>query len=616
MNEISNKGLIFTKSHLPVVFFVATLLFFSFDYTFSFDYDIFTNAYFLFIPYLLITLAVVANSIKKEVLPIGEVLRLLIVIIFYFLLSFSKIFSFVNEHFFILVFSFTFYCLLRSTSNEIKTTPFPLILTAIFLAQLIVSTIQYWNNLDNPEKSLSIKGTFQNSGILACFMVVSFPTLLFVLHTYFKKAVLKIILGVFFCVAVIIILIVTKSRTGILAFLILIPILSYNYRYISFQALRKMSKFKKAILCGILIVCILFLLVGLIDIKKLSAFGRLLTLKIGVSHLDDNLLFGTGPGRFTWYYPQWQIEYFASTPAPPLEFYLSAGETSLLFNEFFQLVLEVGLIGAGIIIFIFYDFFKLKNTTNDNFVKTLRVTVLGILLCGFTSYPLHVNLFIFIIFYSLATIHKQFKAPKFFIPASRLKIPLYLLFILVIGFSYKIFTGAYAMYKWNVIKNNYSMSWENKIDKYEEIHRSLHNENGKFLLNYAETLLENHSELEKAIYLLEESKQYFISYKTFQLCAAAYKLKNDTVNSIKNYEYLSFYVPSRFRPKYELVKLYYSQGNITKANELALRIVEMPVKVNSEEVEKIKREMKLFLQHSPSFKPKTFSIQSQVDTEA
>ena len=59
--------------------------------------------------------------------------------------------------------------------------------------------------------------------------------------------------------------------------------------------------------------------------------------------------------------------------------------------------------------------------------------------------------------------------------------------------------------------------------------------------------------------------------------------------AIKNLEDLSNLIPSKFYPRYELVKLYYQSGDLLKCNQMARFILSMPVKKMSPEVNMIKK---------------------------
>jgi hypothetical protein len=70
----------------------------------------------------------------------------------------------------------------------------------------------------------------------------------------------------------------------------------------------------------------------------------------------------------------------------------------------------------------------------------------------------------------------------------------------------------------------------------------------------------------------------------------------DNGNAIKYYEYAAYMVPNRFRSLYKLFTLYRETGKTQQALEIAQNIVNKPVKVDSYEVQQIKKECIDFIQ--------------------
>ena len=71
-------------------------------------------------------------------------------------------------------------------------------------------------------------------------------------------------------------------------------------------------------------------------------------------------------------------------------------------------------------------------------------------------------------------------------------------------------------------------------------------------------------DMPNALKVLEESKKYYISSRTFSSTADAYYQSGNIAAAIKNLEDLSNMIPSKFYPRYELVKLYYQSGDKLK----------------------------------------------------
>ena len=84
--------------------------------------------------------------------------------------------------------------------------------------------------------------------------------------------------------------------------------------------------------------------------------------------------------------------------------------------------------------------------------------------------------------------------------------------------------------------------------------------NGKFLLDMGEHLTDV-GDLHTALKVIEESKKYYISSRTFSSAADAYYQSGNIPAAIKNLEDLSNLIPNKFSPRYELVKLYCRIGD-------------------------------------------------------
>lgn len=118
--------------------------------------------------------------------------------------------------------------------------------------------------------------------------------------------------------------------------------------------------------------------------------------------------------------------------------------------------------------------------------------------------------------------------------------------------------------------------------------------NGKFLLDMGKHLIYV-GDINNALKIIEESKKYYISSRTFLSTAGGYYQSGNIASVIKNLEDLSKLIPHKFYSRYQLVKLYYQSGELLKGNQMARSILSMPVKKMSPEVSKIKKEMRQML---------------------
>lgn len=133
-----------------------------------------------------------------------------------------------------------------------------------------------------------------------------------------------------------------------------------------------------------------------------------------------------------------------------------------------------------------------------------------------------------------------------------------------------------------------------KVNGYKELH-SRFKDDSKFLLDYAEVLLNNNSDIPKAIEFLKSSNDMQPTIYSYNLLGNAYWLNGNLELASENYRKLSDFVPNRFLPKYSLFKIYLKQSDSIKAKSVANEITVMPIKVYSNQIVDIKKECAEFL---------------------
>ncbi len=359
------------------------------------------------------------------------------------------------------------------------------------------------------------------------------------------------------------------------------------------------------IVCTILLLC-LAVLSGyyFYHLKEGSSVGRLLILNVSVRHLFDHFWLGTGLGRFSWYYPQWQAEYFITHPRPDSPFFLSAGETYIVFNEFLQLLETIGLLGFLPVLFSFIWLFHARSPRNKELMYACKATVSAILSCCFFHYPLHLNaiLLTLALCFSIVAVIRENNFLSFTIStaavrkkwlclsgsaAIALAVP-----SLLIGYNQYVY-----MEKWQWIRDD-DRTARNTLKKdardcYDHLRYD-----GKFLADYSAFLARDSSDLPEAIAMTEVSRQSFISGTSIENLAYYYLQQKEYARAINTFEWLSGYTPNHFRPRWELLELYKKIHDSDRARRTAGFILAMPVKVPSDEVSDIKKEAESILKLS------------------
>jgi len=542
------------------------------------------------------------------------------IVILYGLFIFSKQYSFPNEHYFVV---FVMFCLFVTgmkllTVANLMTVFY--IIIPIYFYELFVGLRQMFGDNSHLRDPFAIKGTLFNSGIYACYVVTGLPFLYFFLFknksvyelnsagTLFKlsnsfrewfRSYYRIIFAgkciIFVCVFFYSIYAVyyTQSRTAIIALVVVVMStiwLLYSSRIVYYVNRLSGWILMVSAISGVYLVGLAFS--GLFYFKKLSAIGRLRGWTITCDHFTESFWFGTGLGRFTFYYPQWQAQYFKTHSAPPLEFFLSADESYIIFNEYLQLFKEGGIIGVFILLFLLIYFLRIRSSEHKNLLITVKTTVISIFACGFTSYPLHTTFFLLIITFCLlvgfvSRGNCEGGQPIYFVYMPLQKAFVVTFVVLSAVASCMGIQKAIAVEKWASLRNNYAYTREELNVEYATIYQSLYFD-GKFLTEYGEYLLQNDADCLQAVKILEEAKKYFFTLRTMKAIGYAYWHLKNYSKAIETFEWMSYYMPNRFGLKYELLKLYKEAAEIDKARNVAKVILKMPVKIPSYEVDRIK----------------------------
>lgn len=349
-------------------------------------------------------------------------------------------------------------------------------------------------------------------------------------------------------------------------------------------------KSNKALSCFIFSVLIIFFIFALFEIKPNSFYGRIFVWKVTFQHLTDYFFTGIGIGNFAFYYPKWQIHYIASHSLPNTYFF-NADETHVAFNEFIQIFVETGLLGLFCFTVLFVKTLCINPLGNKVFVSSIKLTLVLILASALFSYSLHCNVILFLFIFCIATLlnnsNTEYNISS--IKGRKQIIAFVLLELILSTTAFKSVKEYISIRKWNALRDNLFLNPSETKLKYYDLYPTLKT-NGKFLLDYGEHLMEI-NDLPQAVKILEESKRYYISYRTLLSCADAHYQSQNTSAAIDNLEQLSNLVPYKFYPKYKLVNLYYKSGDSTKRRAMAKFILSMPVKKMSSDVIKIKHEM-------------------------
>jgi hypothetical protein len=507
--------------------------------------------------------------------------------------------NFSNER---LMYSLGFLLLARISDRHLFKEDFKLLLIgslAICIFQLgnaIYSAI----SISEMDPNLNFASSIGNSGIFSCYLVVHLPILHYWLISRGRNRfqIIFIILAFTACLCAIVF---TKSRTALIAwiFLFVIKIVPF-YRE---QLKARLTFFNKWHLFAIIFIVIgVLVTIGyyIILYKFDSAVGRLMKLQITFLHLFDEFWLGVGLGRFTWIYPQWQADFFHFNEHFAHPYFFRADESFIIFSEFLQLFKELGVILFAGVCYILIRFFK-ASSDDKKLMQLTKTLMLTMLLFSLTSYPLHVNYFLYLVVICVS-LHRfaKLKASSWLYRPVQVKSSykiFYGLFLAILLHSCFItFKQARSTYITSSLQSDPYLSTEQITEAYEKAYPIL-SQDGKFLTEYGEFLASNSFKIDRAIQLLEEARLHYISSRTMLALSIAYIKKRDYVHAANNLNWIVSYLPNRFWPRYYLMTMYVKANNHKLAKEVADIILTMPVKIPSTEVERIKKEA-LLVSHS------------------
>lgn len=437
--------------------------------------------------------------------------------------------------------------------------------------------------------TLSLTGSMDNSGLLCCFFVIQFHVLL-LLCKYFRNRRWRTIYAILLLSLTVLMVILTKSRSSAIALAASIIFCWNSYgRLIGLH--NGTTGRRPWISRGICLVGVLLLLMASLLFKTNSAIGRALIWRVSLPHVSEKPLLGVGYGRFPIAYQDWQAAYFKQNEPAPI--YKAVADVNYeIFNEPFQILLEMGLPGLLIFISLAYVIFRLRSEIPfQPELACLKGGLLSLLLVSLFSYPFHSTpiLFLSLLLLGTATNVSNEKGIVFEWPSGLQKIFCSgaLCFVTAYICLFSIYTITIG--HWLDIKKSALVEDKKASLAYSNLYQDLDN-NGLFLFNYGESLYFD-GDFVKCIEVLERSRSLYINEKTYDYLGLAYQKCGKYNKAGECFEFLAHLVPNRLRPNYLLARLYLQEGDTLNARRMADVILHMPVKIPSDEVNNIKLEM-------------------------
>lgn len=506
-------------------------------------------------------------------------LFVLYIIVHYTLFSF---FSFGYNYFWVLICCIILFYLFRTSletqnkSDALFRFTIKLIWFYCFI-ESVVALLQKMKLLEGHNEYFDVVGTFVNPNFLGVYMdvglVVTFYMLLFF---ELKKSVIVLFLtgglSMFF------VLFLTDSRASwiSLAMGLLFLVLS-SPKNISFF---KVNKKKGLTILASLILLVFVSLFFLYYLNKDSVDGRTLIRKITISEIKENPVFGNGIFNFTSIYNTSKAHYFNDSNRPWEEIKV-ANYVSTSFNDYLQIIFELGFTGFIILILLFYTIVrtvKLNPKTRLGLSLLVVFAILGL----FTSVLYNPTAMILAVW----VLSLLFAGTKDRMEALTIMNIFYIRCILLFCISFSLILLVFFYFKTQALIDFKSVVEENNQKLYYKF------SDKRMLLIEDEPYVEfrfgfekyHEGEAEKGLLMMTNSIKK-APIPDANLTLANLYLSNHRILRAEELLQLNVGIePFRFEPRENLLRFYLDTKQEDELLRTANSIIDLPVKIKSNEI--------------------------------
>jgi O-antigen ligase len=320
------------------------------------------------------------KTLKIHTVDLMMLLFILYVVIHYFLFSY---YSFLYDQFWV----FTGYIVLfylfqlsfdkKNKSESVFNFTIKLIWFCCFI-ESIIALLQKMNFVNAENEYFQIVGTFINPNFLGVYMVIGLIIVFYqILFFEFKNRIAKLLLLIS-ALLMLYVLYLTDSRASWISFVVgVLFLFGSSPKSISFF---RTNKKKTITLISVLFFVGVSGLYFLYQLNKDSVDGRTLIRKITISEIKEKPVFGNGIFNFTGIYNNSKAEYFNELQRPWNEIKV-ANYVSTAFNDYLQIVFEIGILGfvlLGLILFVIIRKIELNPKTRLGLTFMVIFAFLGV----------------------------------------------------------------------------------------------------------------------------------------------------------------------------------------------------------------------------------------------
>lgn len=438
---------------------------------------------------------------------------------------------------------------------------------------VLISILQLLNIYPIIYKPYLVTGMFNHPAQLAGYLVGTLP---FVSSAFFGRPFKSWVLWTV-RVLFVVMIIITKSRAAILGTMLLLIICSLPY----FVDTLKRRLFFIAI--------VVFSIIGIgflmFHFKSDSAKGRLLIWKVGFRMWQTRPLTGGGSNAVEKNYALYQGDYFREGLDAVNERQL-ARDTTYIFNEPLELLIQQGVIGLLLFLGLVYLIFRTTGGTADPKKKSIIFSLVLLSVFGCFSYPSSTTSINVVVIMAIAYLSKVSGG----VNASRQAIS-YTLIGCVLALSLISFRLIYAFSStrtWQSAANLWDNDPPRAILAYQNLLPDLQH-NHFYMRNYIANLTNAHY-YDEAIELYQQKKNQFPnSAKLFLQLGNSFEKKTKNYRRAEKYYLLASEItPGLLTPKYRLFKLYKLTKQIGLAVRQAKIIIATPVIIRNQKDREIR----------------------------
>jgi O-antigen polymerase len=391
--------------------------------------------------------------------------------------------------------------------------------------------------------------------------------------------------------------------------------------------LSRLGRLKKILLALLLASVILAGGIGLYNLKRGSADGRVLIWKVTTGLIADRPLTGYGSEAFQRHYMSSQADWFEQGRGTP-EQLVVAGSPQYPFNESLHIWLKKGVVGVILLSVILWFLLTAKCREKalmqeeesegyskrhepalrspDRAVLTgLKGTLVAMLVFAQFSYPMDISSFILQVVVVTALLAGKTAQVISVSGVKRLFLTVPLGVAITVGAVFMVpqrIDYYTATTRWKEAHRIYStQSYDYSAALYSELYETLRHR-GLFLQMYGKTL-NMAGRYEESNELLREAEYYMSSQIISIAIGDNYRALGRTDDAAKAYLKAASMVPNMLYPRYQLAQMYVEAGMYEEATLTAREILKSTIKVETEASREIRARMEeIIMEHGEAIK--------------